>query len=283
MILNLSRFNQHVEYQHFKMDSIDLNDAYYSVPIAKPHQKYLKFVSYRADPAAFCYQCFSHVMAASPILCFSTLKSDNKSSPEDSRRESQGARACAEMANPSVVAQVNADVNPVTNTKSKGRRHSVSTQQPTGTPPTPQETVSDSMSLVRRCLDGKGLLTTATKVMEQSWRSGTRKQYATYLQKWKRYSSSGGVDPICPSVEDGINFLAELYDSGTSPRMPRHIRELFVCAVAKIQNRLEKSANNNKEYGQKATTCVYVFLFHGHINFSGQRVSYGNCRERIDK
>ena len=59
MILNLKRFNQHVEYQHFKMDSvwtairlitpncymasIDLKDAYYSVPIAKPHQKYLKF------------------------------------------------------------------------------------------------------------------------------------------------------------------------------------------------------------------------------------------------
>ena len=59
MILNLKRFNQHVEYQHFKMDSvwtairlitpncymasIDLKDAYYSVPIAKPHQTYLKF------------------------------------------------------------------------------------------------------------------------------------------------------------------------------------------------------------------------------------------------
>ena len=36
-----------------------------------------------------------------------------------------------------------------------------------------------------------------------------------------------------------------------SPRMPRHIRELFGCAGAKIQNRLEKIANNNKEYGQK--------------------------------
>ena len=69
----------------------------------------------------------------------------------------------------------------------------------------------------------------------------------------------------------------------TSPRMLRHIRELFVCAGAKIQNRLEKSANNNKEYGQKAATSVYAFLFHGHIYFSGQRVSYGNCRERIDK
>ena len=74
--------------------------------------------------------------------------------------------------------------------------------------------LSGSMSLLWRYLSGKGLSTTATKVMEQSWRSGTRKQYATYLQKWRCYCSSRGIDPICPSEEDGINFLAELYDSG---------------------------------------------------------------------
>ena len=61
-----------------------------------------------------------------------------------------------------------------------------------------------------------------------------------------------------------------------SPRMARHIRELFMCAGAKIQNRLEKSANNNKEYGQKAATNAYVLLFHGHTNPSGQVVAYGN-------
>jgi len=58
--------------------------------------------------------------------------------------------------------------------------------------------------------------------------------------------------------------------------MARHIRELFVCAGAKIQNRLEKSANNNKEYGQKAATSAYVLLFHGHTKLSSQVVAYGN-------
>ena len=60
LILNLKRLNIHVEYQHFKMDtlsssinmmkpnsymaSVDLKDAYYSVPIAYcDQQKYLKF------------------------------------------------------------------------------------------------------------------------------------------------------------------------------------------------------------------------------------------------
>ena len=61
MILNLKSFNGNVTHYHFKMDnvwsaisirlmkpgcymaSVDLKDAYYSVPICKDHQKFLKF------------------------------------------------------------------------------------------------------------------------------------------------------------------------------------------------------------------------------------------------
>ena len=56
MILNLKGLNKFLEYHHFKMESfstivslvkpncfIDLKDAYYSVPVAPEHQKYLKF------------------------------------------------------------------------------------------------------------------------------------------------------------------------------------------------------------------------------------------------
>ena len=59
MILNLKELNKFVAYQHFKMDSlqcvsslmtqgcymasVDTRDAYYTVPVALEHQKYLKF------------------------------------------------------------------------------------------------------------------------------------------------------------------------------------------------------------------------------------------------
>ena len=59
MILNLKRLNKFVDYKHFKMESlqnvlelirpgiymasIDLKDAFYSVPIHKNHQAYLAF------------------------------------------------------------------------------------------------------------------------------------------------------------------------------------------------------------------------------------------------
>ena len=60
VIFNLKKLNESVTYHHFKMDtletairlvrpgcymtSIDLKDAYYSIPIALEHQKYLKFI-----------------------------------------------------------------------------------------------------------------------------------------------------------------------------------------------------------------------------------------------
>ena len=60
MILNLKKLNKYIDSKHFKMESlqnvlhmvksgvwmasVDLKDAYYSVPINKDYQKYLKFL-----------------------------------------------------------------------------------------------------------------------------------------------------------------------------------------------------------------------------------------------
>ena len=60
MILNLKRLNEDIKYKHFKMESlntafecmrrgcfmasVDLKDAFFTIPIYEPHQKYLKFI-----------------------------------------------------------------------------------------------------------------------------------------------------------------------------------------------------------------------------------------------
>ena len=76
LILNLKNFNKYLPYHHFKMDTldtilklvrpgcymatVDLRDAYYTVPIADESQKYLKFVfndvlyKYLALPNGLC-------------------------------------------------------------------------------------------------------------------------------------------------------------------------------------------------------------------------------------
>ena len=79
MILNLKGLNRHIEYHHFKMDtlwsavrlmtpqchmaSLDLKDAYYSVPIADEHRKYLSFYW---KGQLFQYTCLPNGLSSAP-------------------------------------------------------------------------------------------------------------------------------------------------------------------------------------------------------------------------
>ena len=82
MILNLKTLNEFVSYYHFKMDniktalklmrpgcfmaSVDLKDAYYSVPIATEDRRYLKF--------EWQYTCLPNGLACAPRLFTKILK-----------------------------------------------------------------------------------------------------------------------------------------------------------------------------------------------------------------
>lgn len=79
MILNLKNLNKHVQYNHFKMDtlqsvislmtpncfmaSVDLKNANYSVPIAVAHQKYFKF---EWGGKLYQFTCFPNGLAFCP-------------------------------------------------------------------------------------------------------------------------------------------------------------------------------------------------------------------------
>ena len=87
IILNLQALNEHVVYIHFKIDtlkntislmkpncfmaSIDLKDAYYSVPIAQAHQKYLKF---QWENKLYAFTCFPNGLAFCPRKFTKLLK-----------------------------------------------------------------------------------------------------------------------------------------------------------------------------------------------------------------
>ena len=79
IILDLSEFNEHVQYQHFKMDSlqtalnlvtkncfmasIDWKDAYYSVPVAS---EYRKFLCFQWQGQLFRYTCLPNGLSEAP-------------------------------------------------------------------------------------------------------------------------------------------------------------------------------------------------------------------------
>ena len=87
MILNLKKFNKNVVYHKFKMDtletviklvkpncsmaSVDLKDAYYTVFIAKEHQKYLRF---SRKGKIYQFTCLPNGLASAPRLFTKLLK-----------------------------------------------------------------------------------------------------------------------------------------------------------------------------------------------------------------
>ncbi len=87
MIFNLKGLNQFISYHHFKMDtleeaiklmrpgclmtSIDLRDAYYSIPIAPEHQKYLKFIW---KDNLYCFTCLPMGLSSSPRIFTKVMK-----------------------------------------------------------------------------------------------------------------------------------------------------------------------------------------------------------------
>lgn len=87
MILNLKKLNESVVYRHFKMDtlwtvvrmmkpncymaSIDIKDAYYSVPVADSDKKYLKF---EWHDTLYKFSCFPNGLALCPRKFTKLLK-----------------------------------------------------------------------------------------------------------------------------------------------------------------------------------------------------------------
>lgn len=87
MILNLKGLNESIEYVHFKMESltcaiqlmkekcymasIDLTDAYYTVPIAVEHRKYLRF---KWKNTLYQYICLPNGLASAPRYFTKLLK-----------------------------------------------------------------------------------------------------------------------------------------------------------------------------------------------------------------
>lgn len=82
-----------------------------------------------------------------------------------------------------------------------------------GTSTTPEAHTSD-MPLVQKSLEDRGLSDSVTSLILQSWRKGSKQQYKPFITKWEQYCSQRKINPFSATIEHGINFLAELYQTG---------------------------------------------------------------------
>ena len=80
--------------------------------------------------------------------------------------------------------------------------------------PPPFQTVSLGDNYIRAAHQGTGLSTTATSLICNAWREGTKKQYDSTLRRWREFCCPLEIRPITPHVNDVVEFLAFLYEKG---------------------------------------------------------------------
>ena len=96
----------------------------------------------------------------------------------------------------------------------KKQAHLISTSTARFGASTTPEAHPPDMPLVWKSLEGRGLSKSATSHILQSWRRGTKQQYNPFIAKWEQYCSQRNINPFSVTIEHGINFLAELYQTG---------------------------------------------------------------------
>ena len=81
------------------------------------------------------------------------------------------------------------------------------------TPPN-QENDIDGLQSTRRSLETQGISKRASNIILQSWRQGTQKQYASYIEPWIKCCHMKHFSCVDPSISQALDFLVELYDQG---------------------------------------------------------------------
>ena len=77
-----------------------------------------------------------------------------------------------------------------------------------------QETTAPSLSLVWKSLKLQGVSDKAARIIINSWRVGTKRQYQTCLKKWEEFCGKQQIDPVRPTLTMILDFLTELYEQG---------------------------------------------------------------------
>ena len=88
------------------------------------------------------------------------------------------------------------------------------TNSPGRSSPDVAKTEPSRLPLIRKSLEQYKLSSSAKDILMASWRSGTTKQYQTCLTKWQAFCNEHKLDTFAPGIENAIEFLVSLYNSG---------------------------------------------------------------------
>ena len=88
------------------------------------------------------------------------------------------------------------------------------------------------MFIIRERLRQQGISARAQEIIINSWRSGTKKQYKVYLQKWELFCTEHQVSLIQPPVSAILDFLTSLFDNGLGYSALNTVRSALSSIIA---------------------------------------------------
>ena len=153
------------------------------------------------------------------------------------------------LADSAMVAIGNETAGSETPCASQKETHLISTSTARIGASTTPETHPADLPLVRKSLEGRGLSESATSLILQSWRKGTKQQYKPFIAKWEQYCSQRQINPFSATIEHGINFLAELYQTGIGYSALNTAR----CALSTVC-----FTSEHYTFGQHPLVCRFI-------------------------
>ena len=95
-------------------------------------------------------------------------------------------------------------------------REPPSTPRTSGSPPFVEKTEIDGMSCLRNSFTNYNISGHVADILMASWRSGTQKQYKTYIEQWLKFYGERKINCYSPQIGEALDFLAGLYDKHLS-------------------------------------------------------------------
>ena len=75
-------------------------------------------------------------------------------------------------------------------------------------------TLLNCLPLIRTHLNNKEISTTAKDFIMASWSASTAKHQIIHLSRWETFDKSRNINKFSAIIENGIDFLASLYEKG---------------------------------------------------------------------
>ena len=83
-----------------------------------------------------------------------------------------------------------------------------------GATSTTQNPASDGLSFIRNTFAQQELSSDITDIFMASWRTGTKKQYKNYVERWLVFCRERKINHSSPKKGEALQFLMSLYNQG---------------------------------------------------------------------